>query len=174
MGQIREAVSIRERPASAEDRVILGLGGDLLASSGNSFILTLVERHSSFVMRAKVQNKDSQSVTPALIKKAQKLPRDRYLSLTWDRGTERSSHQNCTIATNSNVSFRDPHSPWQRVTNENTNRLSRQYFPKGTNLSGHSQAKLSAVARQLNERPRKTLGYKTPAEQFQACVAAIR
>jgi IS30 family transposase len=174
LGQIRDTISIRERPVDVEDRAVPGhWEGDLIAGSGNSFIATLVERHSRFVMLAKVGNKDSHSVVQALIKQAHKLPKELYRSLTWDRGTEMSGHRNFTLATDIDVYFCDPHSPWQRGTNENTNRLLRQYFPKGTDLSIHSQAKLSAVARQLNERPRKTLDYETPAERFQACVASI-
>jgi IS30 family transposase len=173
LGQIRDTISIRERPADVEDRAVPGhWEGDLIAGSGNSFIATLVERQSRFVMLAKVGNKDSHSVVQALIKQAHKLPKELYRSLTWDRGTEMSGHRNFTLATDIKVYFCDPHSPWQRGTNENTNRLLRQYFPKGTNLSIHSQAKLSAVARQLNERPRKTLNYETPAERFNACVAS--
>jgi len=126
------------------------------------------------VMLAKVANKDTQSVTTALIKQAGKLPKDLYKSLTWDRGSEMSGHRRFTIATNIDVYFYDPQSPWQRGSNENTNRLLRQYFPKGTDISGFSQAKLSAVARQLNERPRRALQYQTPAEKFEACVAATR
>ncbi len=175
LGQIRDTISIRERPAEAEDRAVQGhWEGDLIAGSGNSFIATLVERHSRFVMLAKVGNKDSNSVVKALIKQSHKLPKELYRSLTWDRGTEMSGHRNFTLATDIDVFFCDPHSPWQRGTNENTNRLLRQYFPKGTDLSIHSQAKLSAVARQLNERPRRTLNYETPAERFQTCVASIR
>lgn len=174
LGQIKDTISIRERPAEVEDRAVPGhWEGDLIAGSGNSFIATLVERHSRFVMLAKVSNKDSHSVVQALIKQAHKLPKELYRSLTWDRGTEMSGHRNFTLATDIDVFFCDPQSPWQRGTNENTNRLLRQYFPKGTDLSIHSQAKLSAVARQLNERPRKTLDYETPAERFNACVASI-
>ena len=174
LGQIKDTISIRERPADVEDRAVPGhWEGDLIAGSGNSFIATLVERHSRFVMLAKVGNKDSHSVVQALIKQAHKLPKELYRSLTWDRGTEMSGHRNFTLATDIDVFFCDPHSPWQRGTNENTNRLLRQYFPKGTDLSIHSQAKLSAVARQLNERPRKTLQYQTPAEKFAECVASI-
>jgi len=174
LGQIKDTISIRERPADVEDRAVPGhWEGDLIAGSGNSFIATLVERHSRFLMLAKVGNKDSHSVVQALIKQAHKLPKELYRSLTWDRGTEMSGHQNFTLATDISVYFCDPHSPWQRGTNENTNRLLRQYFPKGTDLSVHSQAKLSAIARQLNERPRKTLQYQTPAEKFSECVALI-
>ena len=175
LGKFNDAVSIRERPAEAEDRAVPGhWEGDLIAGSGNSFIATLVERHTRFVMLAKVSNKDSQSVIQALIKQSRKLPKELYRSLTWDRGTEMAGHKAFTLATDIDVFLCEPHSPWQRGTNENTNRLLRQYFPKGTDLSIHSQAKLSAVARQLNERPRKTLNYETPAERFNACVASTR
>jgi len=175
LGKFNDAVSIRERPAEAEDRAVPGhWEGDLIAGSGNSFIATLVERHTRFVMLAKVSNKDSQSVIQALIKQSRKLPKELYRSLTWDRGTEMAGHKAFTLATDIEVFLCEPHSPWQRGTNENTNRLLRQYFPKGTDLSIHSQAKLSAVARQLNERPRKTLNYETPAERFNACVASTR
>ncbi len=173
LGQIRDAVSIRDRPAEVEDRAVPGhWEGDLIAGSGNSFIATLVERKTRYVMLAKVSNKDSHSVIQALIKQARKMPKEVYRSLTWDRGCEMAGHKSFTLATNIDVFLCEPHSPWQRGTNENTNRLLRQYFPKGTDFSIHSQAKLSAVARQLNERPRKTLGYETPAERFNACVAS--
>jgi IS30 family transposase len=145
----------------------------LIAGSGNSFIATLVERHTRFVMLAKISKKDSASVIQALIKQSRKLPKELYRSLTWDRGSEIAQHKPFTLAMDIDVFLCEPHSPWQRGTNENTNRLLRQYFPKGTDLSIHSQAKLSAVARQLNERPRKTLGFETPAERFNACVASI-
>jgi len=175
LGRFNDAISIRDRPADVEDRAVPGhWEGDLIAGSGNSFIATLVERHSRFVMLPKVDNKDSHGVIQALIKQSRKLTKELYRSLTWDRGTEMSGHRKFTLATEIDVYFCEPHSPWQRGTNENTNRLLRQYFPKGTDLSIHSQAKLSAVARQLNERPRKTLNYQTPAERFNACVASIR
>jgi len=174
LGQITNAVSIRERPASVEDRAVPGhWEGDLIEGSNNSFIATLVERHSRYVMLAKVVRKDTKTVISALIKQSKKLPAELYKSLTWDRGKEMADHQRFTIATNIDVYFCDPSSPWQRGSNENTNRLLRQYFPKGTDLSVHSQAKLSAVARQLNERPRKTLEYETPADRFSECVASI-
>ena len=124
-------------------------------------------------MLAKVPGKETEAVINALIKQAKKLPNELYQSLTWDRGKEMADHQRFTLDTDIQVYFCDPHSPWQRGSNENTNRLLRQYLPKGTNLSIHSQAKLNAIARQLNERPRKTLGYETPAERFNACVASI-
>ncbi len=172
-GQINDIVSIRERPASIEDRAVPGhWEGDLIGGSRNSYIATLVERHSRYVMLVKVPNKDTQSVVSALIKQSQKLPRELYKSLTWDRGKELADHKRFTLATDISVYFCDPQSPWQRGSNENTNGLLRQYFPKGTDLSQYSQAKLNAVARQLNERPRKTLDFETPAERFNACVAA--
>ncbi len=172
LGQIKDAVSIRERPASVEDRAVPGhWEGDLIGGSKNSYIATLVERQTRYVMLAKVPNKDTQSVISALIKQSQKLPRELYKSLTWDRGKELSDHKRFTLATDIDVYFCDPQSPWQRGSNENTNRLLRQYFPKGTDLSVHSQVHLNKVARQLNERPRKTLGFETPAERFNACVA---
>ena len=174
LGQIKDAVSISERPASAEDRAIPGhWEGDLIGGSKNSYIATLVERHSRYVMLVKVANKDTESVISALIKQSRSLPRELYKSLTWDRGKELADHPRLKLATDVDVYFCDPHSPWQRGSNENTNRLLRQYLPRGTDLSVHSQAKLSAIARQLNERPRKTLQYQTPAEKFAECVAAI-
>ncbi len=173
LGQITDTVSIRERPACAEDRAVPGhWEGDLLFGSNNSQIATLVERHTRYVMLAKVKSKHTETVVNALIKQAHKLPRELYISLTWDRGSEMADHKRFTLATDINVYFCDPQSPWQRGSNENTNGLLRQYFPKGTDLSMHSQAKLNAVARQLNERPRKTLDYQTPAERFNACVAS--
>ena len=172
LGQIKDAVSIRERPASVEDRAVPGhWEGDLIGGSKNSYIATLVERHSRYVMLVKVPNKDTQSVVSALIKQSHKLPRELYKSLTWDRGKELADHKRFTLATDIDVYFCDPQSPWQRGSNENTNRLLRQYFPKGTDLSVHSQAHLNKIARQLNERPRKTLQFETPAERFNACVA---
>jgi IS30 family transposase len=146
--------------------------GDLIEGSNNTFIATLVERHSRYVMLAKLDNKNTQTVISALIKQSKKLTNELYKSLTWDRGSELTDHLHFTLATDIKVYFCDPQSPWQRGSNENTNRLLRQYFPKGTNLPIHSQAKLNAVARQLNERPRKTLEYETPAERFNACVAS--
>ena len=173
-GQISNTVSIRERPASVEDRAVPGhWEGDLIIGTNNSQIATLVERHTRYVMLAKVSGKDTETVVNALIKQAHKLPRELYKSLTWDRGKEMADHQRFTLATDIKVYFCDPQSPWQRGSNENTNGLLRQYFPKGTDLSVHSQAKLNAVARQLNERPRKTLDYETPAQRFNQCVASI-
>lgn len=174
LGQIKDAISIRERPASVEDRAVPGhWEGDLIAGSRNSHIATLVERHSRYVLLVKVSGKDTGSVVAALISQAKKLPKELRRSLTWDRGKELADHKHLTLATDLKVYFCDPNSPWQRGTNENTNRLLRQYFPKGTDLSVHSQAKLDAVARELNERPRKTLNYHSPAEKFAQCVASI-
>jgi IS30 family transposase len=174
LGQITDTVSIHERPASVEDRAVPGhWEGDLIFGTNNSQVATLVERHTRYVMLAKVGGKDTETVINALIKQAHKLPRELYTSLTWDRGSEMADHKRFTLATDIKVYFCDPQSPWQRGSNENTNGLLRQYFPKGTDLSLHSQTKLNAVARQLNERPRKTLNYETPAERYNACVASI-
>jgi len=165
-------VSIRERPASVEDRAVPGhWEGDLIAGSRNSYIATLVERHTRYVMLAKVKSKEYETVINALIKQSKKLPTELYKSLTWDRGKELSDHQRFSLATHINVYFCDPSSPWQRGSNENTNGLLRQYFPKGTDLSIHSQVKLNAIARRLNERPRQTLEFETPAQRFNQCVA---
>jgi IS30 family transposase len=172
-GQIKDIVSIRQRPPAVEDRAVPGhWEGDLLSGPNNSYIATLVERHTRYVMLAKVAGKDTRTVVTALIKQAQKLPKELYKSLTWDRGKELTDHRRFTLATKIDVYFCDPQSPWQRGSNENTNGLLRQYFPKGTDLSGHSQAYLNKVARQLNERPRETLQFETPAERFNACVAS--
>jgi len=172
--RIPEAVSISERPATAEDRAVPGhWEGDLLCGNRSSQIATLVERQTRYVMLVKVAGKDAETFANALIKNARKLPQELYKSLTWDRGTEMAGHQRFTLATDIQVYFCDPQSPWQRGTNENTNGLLRQYFPKGTDISTYSQAKLNAIARKLNERPRKTLNYATPAERFQQSVASI-
>lgn len=172
-GRIKDAISIRERPASAEARAVPGhWEGDLLFGSHGSSIVTLVERQSRYVMLAKVARKDTQTVVAALIKQAKTLPNELYKSLTWDRGKELADHRRFTLATDIAVYFCDPQSPWQRGSNENTNGLLRQYFPKGIDLSLYSQAQLNKVARQLNERPRKTLQFKSPAEIFSACVAS--
>ena len=172
-GRITDTVSISERPASVEDRAVPGhWEGDLLMGSKNSQIATLVERHTRYVMLAKVDSKDTETVINALIKQAHKLPRELYKSLTWDRGKEMADHKRFTLATDIKVYFCDPHNPWQRGSNENTNGLLRQYFPKGMDLSGVSQAKLNAIARRLNERPRKTLNFESPAERFNQCVAS--
>ena len=173
-GRITNTVSIRERPAEVEDRAVPGhWEGDLIMGSNNSQIATLVERHTRYVMLVRVPSKDTRTVVNALIKQAHKLPREVYKSLTWDRGKEMADHERFSLDTDIKVYFCDPQSPWQRGSNENTNGLLRQYFPKGMDLSNVHQNRLNAVARRLNERPRKTLDYETPAERFNACVASI-
>jgi IS30 family transposase len=173
LGGMPNAVSIRERPASVEDRAVPGhWEGDLIEGTNKTCIATLVERHTRYVLLAKLENKRTETVVNALIKQARKLPSELYKSLTWDRGTEMTGHQRFTLATDIQVYFCDPQSPWQRGSNENTNRLLRDYLPKGTDLSVHSQKELNWIARELNERPRKTLGFETPAARFNACVAS--
>jgi IS30 family transposase len=169
LGQIVDAVSIRERPAEVEDRAVPGhWEGDLLSGANNTHIATLVERHSRFTMLIKVPNKNTATVVAALSKRIGKLPQELRRSLTWDRGKEMAAHKNFTVATNVQVYFCDPRSPWQRGSNENTNGLLRQYFPKGTDLSAFSQAYLNRIAQRLNQRPRKTLGFETPADRLGA------
>jgi IS30 family transposase len=172
-GRITDTVSIRERPAEAEDRAVPGhWEGDLLFGSNNSQIATLVERHTRYVMLVRVKSKDTKTVINALIKHAHKLPRELYKSLTWDRGKEMADHQRFSLATDIKVYFCDPQHPWQRGSNENTNGLLRQYFPKGMDLSNVHQNRLNAVARRLNERPRETLQFYSPAEKLAECVAS--
>jgi IS30 family transposase len=172
-GRIRDTISISERPAMVEDRAVPGhWEGDLMFGDRNSQIATLVERHTRYVMLVKVASKDTETVINALIDNARQLPQELYQSLTWDRGKEMADHKRFTLATDIDVYFCDPHSPWQRGSNENTNGLLRQYFPKGVDISAYSQAQLNDVARKLNERPRKTLEYQTPAERFSQLVAS--
>jgi IS30 family transposase len=172
-GCIRDAVSIRERPAEAEDRAVPGhWEGDLITGAKNSHIATRVERHSRYVMLVRVAGKDTTSVISALSHQVRYLPDGLMTSLTWDRGTELADHKRFTMATDVKVYFADPKSPWQRGSNENTNGLLRQYFPKGTDLSGYTQAELDAVALKLNTRPRQTLGFETPADRLAAAVAS--
>ncbi len=171
-GQIIGAVPIRERPAEAEDRAVPGhWEGDLLAGGKNTHIATLVERRSRFTMLVKVRSKDAATVERALRRKIRALPAELRRSLTWDRGPEMADHQRFSVATDIDVYFCDPRSPWQRGTNENTNGLLRQYLPKNSDLSVHSQRRLNAIARRLNTRPRKTLGYQTPAAVLEHDVA---
>lgn len=171
-GRIKDAISISERPASAADRAVPGhWEGDLLFGSHNSQIATLVERQTRYVMLVKVAGKDTQTVVDSLIQHAMKLPQELYKSLTWDRGKELADHKRFKLATDIQVYFCDPQNPWQRGSNENTNGLLRQYFPKGLDLSDYSQGQLDAVANRLNGRPRKTLDYETPAQRFERCVA---
>jgi IS30 family transposase len=168
-----DGISIHERPAEVEDRAVPGhWEGDLLMGGTSSQIATLVERHSRYVMLVKVESKETISVTKALASKIRELPAELRRSLTWDRGTEMAAHKEFTVATDVQVYFCDPHSPWQRGSNENTNGLLRQYFPKGKDLSNISQAELNRVARLLNERPRKTLNWWTPLEALRATVAS--
>jgi transposase, IS30 family len=172
-GQVIDGISIRQRPASVEDRAVPGhWEGDLISGSHNTHIATLVERRSRYVILSKVKGKDTNSVVSALKKRIKRLPAELRKSLTWDRGSEMVSHESFTLATDVAVYFCDPHSPWQRGSNENTNGLLRQYFPKGTDLSVHSQSDLNKVAWRLNTRPRKTLGFMTPAEKFNQTVAS--
>lgn len=173
VGQIVNAVSIRERPAQAEDRAVPGhWEGDLLCGTPGTQIATLVERHSRFVMLVKLPSKDSPTVASALARHVKKLPKQLRRSLTWDRGLEMADHQRFSIDSDIQVYFCDPRSPWQRGSNENTNGLLRQYFPKGSDLSRYSQTHLNKVARQLNQRPRETLGFDTPAQVLHARVAS--
>jgi len=172
-GQIVDAISIRERPPEVEDRAIPGhWEGDLLSGAKNSYIATLVERHSRFAMLLKVPSKETEAVVAALSQHVRKLPATLKRSLTWDRGLEMAKHKDFTVATNVQVYFCDPQSPWQRGSNENTNGLLRQYFPRRTDLSGYTQADLDQVALRLNQRPRKTLGFQTPASKLQQSVAS--
>ena len=171
-GQIIDAISIRERPAEIEDRAVPGhWEGDLLSGGKNTHIATLVERQTRFVMLVHVEGKDTASVVDALVRQVQQLPQGIMASLTWDRGMELAHHRRFTIATDAKVYFCDPQSPWQRGSNENTNGLLRQYFPRGSDLSIHSQDDLDEVALKLNTRPRKTLGFETPAEMLAKAVA---
>ena len=171
-GKIIDAISIRERPAEVEDRAIPGhWEGALLRGAGNSHVVTLVERGSRFCMLVKVAGKDTATVVAALSQHVLGLPATLRRTLTWDRGLEMAQHKSFTIATDVQVYFCDPQSPWQRGSNENTNGLLRQYLPKKADLSRHSQSELDAIALRLNQRPRKTLGFQTPADKLQASVA---
>jgi len=171
-GRIVDAISIRERPAEVEDRAIPGhWEGDLLRGARNSHVATLVERRSRFVVLVKVPSKDTAAVVAALTRHVRRLPASLRCSLTWDRGLEMAKHKRFTVATNAKVYFCDPQSPWQRGTNENTNGLLRQYLPKRMDLSAYTQTDLDMVAMRLNQRPRKTLGFETPASKLRSSVA---
>lgn len=173
VGALADGVSIRERPASVEDRALPGhWEGDLLQGTPDTQIATLVERHSRYVLLVRMPTKAAPAVAAALARQIQTLPAQLRRSLTWDRGRELAAHRQFTLATDVQVYFCDPHSPWQRGSNENTNGLLRQYFPKGTDLSTYSQAALNRIARELNERPRKTLGFDTPAVILAQSVAS--
>lgn len=170
-GQIVGAVSIRERPACVEDRAVPGhWEGDLIIGARNSQVATLVERHSRYVMLAKLGGKDSQTVVDALIERVKALPHNLMSTLTWDRGTELAQHARFTVATDVKVYFCDPRSPWQRGTNENTNGLLRYYLPRAEDLSAYSQEQLDEIAMKLNTRPRQTLGFEAPAERLAAAL----
>ena len=172
-GKIVDAISIRERPAEVEDRAVPGhWEGDLLRGAGNSHVITLVERQSRFVKLGKVSGKDTATVVASLIQQVRKLPTELRRSLTWDRGLEMAEHKSFTMATDVQVYFCDPQSPWQRGSNENTNGLLRQYLPKKADLTKFTQSDLDAIALRLNQRPRKTLGFQTPADKLQASVAS--
>ena len=171
-GQILDVISIRQRPAEVEDRAVPGhWEGDLLEGARGTYLATLVERQSRYVMLVRLPNKETQTVIRALARRIRRLPQGLMRSLTWDRGTELAAHRALTIATDVHVYFCDPQSPWQRGSNENTDGLLRQYLPQGTDLSGYSQAQLDAIALRLNTRPRMTLGYQTPAAKLAEIVA---
>lgn len=164
-GSIIDAVSISERPAEIEDRAVPGhWEGDLISGSMNSHIATLVERQTRFVMLVQVDGKDTHNVVSALVRQMTLLPEILQKTLTWDRGSELADYDRFSMATDMEVYFCDPSSPWQRGSNENTNGLLRQYFPKGTRLDEYTQQQLNEIAMELNSRPRKTLAYRTPLD----------
>jgi IS30 family transposase len=172
-GKIPNMVLISERPAEVDDRAVPGhWEGDLIMGTGKTCIGTLVERSTRYVMLLKLEKNTAEAVRTAMSTKILALPTELRRSLTWDRGTEMSQHRRFTVDTGVQVYFCDPNSPWQRGTNENTNGLLRQYFPKGTNLSIHSQTRLDEVAYELNDRPRQTLGWMTPLQRLAEVVAS--
>ena len=170
-GQIQDAVSIRERPAEAEDRAVPGhWEADLLSGSRNSHVATLVERSTRFVMLLKLDGKHAPTVAAALAEGIQRLPEELRKTLTVDRGLEMAAHKSFTIATNVSVYFCDPRSPWQRGSNENINGLLRQYLPKRSDLKPFTQDDLDAIAQRLNTRPRKTLAFRTPGDMLEEAI----
>jgi len=173
-GQILDAISIRQRPADVADRALPGhWEGDLLEGARGTYVATLVERQSRYVMLVRLPNKETHTVVRALARRIRRLPHGLVKSLTWDRGTELAAHRAFTVATNVQVYFCDPQSPWQRGSNENTNGLLRQYLPHAADLSRHSQTQLDAIALRLNTRPRMTLAYQTPAAKLAEIVASM-
>jgi transposase, IS30 family len=171
-GQIVDAVSIRQRPAEIEDRAVPGhWEGDLLEGARGTYVATLVERQSRYVVLVRLPNKETQTVVRALARRIRQLPDGLMRSLTWDRGSELAAHRAFTLATNVHVYFCDPRSPWQRGSNENTNGLLRQYLPQAADLSDYRQSQLDTIAHRLNTRPRMTLEYQTPAAKLAEIVA---
>ena len=170
---IKDAISISERPAEAQDRAVPGhWEGDLLFGTVNCQVATLVERRSRYLLLVKVAGKDTESVVDALTRYVKKLPEGLMRTLTWDRGSEMAAHKKFSVATDVDVYFCDPRSPWQRGSNENTNRLLRQYLPKGKDFSALTQAQFDRIADEMNGRPRQTLGFANPAEVLWQTVAA--
>ncbi|VVE85085.1 integrase [Pandoraea sputorum] len=172
---IADAVSIHDRPPEAADRAVPGhWEGDLVSGAHNTHVATWVERRSWFAIIVKVKGEDTMSVVAGLKRAVKRLPQHLPKSLTWDRDMELANHKDFTIAMDVKVYFCDPRSPWQRGTNENTNRLRPQYLPHGTQLDPYSQAELNKIAARLNERPRKTLGCMSPADKRREAVAMTR
>jgi IS30 family transposase len=167
--QIKDAVSISERPAEAEDRAVPGhWEGDLLLGRHWTQMATIVERSTGYVVLVQLDGRDMHNVTAGLIREMTRLPSQLRKTLTWDRGMELAGHKDVAVGTDLDVYFADPRSPWQRGTNENTKGLLRQYFPKGETMKHFTQDDPDVVAAKLNTRPRKRLGFDTPAARFEA------